>query len=400
MRIKGGFLLVVFAVLAGLVTVVDTARAQHPPPATSGHPCQSPGPNEIIISSGRCRCDENLGFFYNRQSRRCERCPQPGRVRNEQCECRVPLVSDVTTGGCRPCEVGYMWSGGHCCYPGSTWNPTAGRCICDSTTPEFFRNTTGQIVCRGCVDGWQWSAGAGRCVCSEGRVVTSEGRCVCPGNSRQSPAGRGCECPSGFLWNESHSACLCGHASNAVTTVTGGVCQRPTNARAVNGVWECPGLMRSSSSSVDCACPSGTYWNSEVSTCECIAGASRRRDNSCVCPTGTVVSGRQCVCTRNLVMVNGNCQCPGNLVPAGDGQCVCPQYASRTTADYICECGPNAVLSSSRLECVCRSGFHRGSDSQGCLADLVGSPIQTVPPAPIANSPSTATPPDEPRQQR
>lgn len=209
------------------------------------------------------------------------------------------------------------------CSQGLVLN-SAGRCVCPPGTT--FRNG-------------QCSSGGGTtvipvplplpvpsCVLLQGQIRTEDGRCVCPRGTEL----RNGRCTSGEQPPPSQCTLLPGQYRNQDGDC---VCRQGV---VVNGackvVRKC--TIRGSVPTQDgsCACPDGTHLDRRANACvpdkpkpnpnQCrIRGQVRNADGACVCPGGTEVRGNACLPVRpkpQQCTVRGQVRTPG-------GDCVCPR---------------------------------------------------------------------------
>ncbi|MBN9219037.1 MAG: hypothetical protein J0I79_13880 [Mesorhizobium sp.] len=226
------------------------------------------------------------------------------------------------------------------CSNGLVMN-SAGRCVCPEGTT--FRN--GQCT----------SDGGGthllplpvppppRCVLLEGQIRTEDGRCVCP---------RGTELENGVCVKTDRPGC----------TIPGSV---PTSDG--NG----------------CYCPDGTHLDRKANACvpdrpkpqQCtIRGQIHDADGDCVCPQGTEVRDGAC---RQIRPKPQQCRIPGQI-RNGDGDCVCPQGmevrngACRPVRPKPDQCTIRGQVHDANGNCVCP----RGTEVQGNACRRPGPVVQ------------------------
>jgi hypothetical protein len=239
------------------------------------------------------------------------------------------------------------------CSQGLVLN-SAGRCVCPEGTT--FRN--GQ-----CTGGTNLLPlpPPPRCVLLQGQIRTEDGRCVCPrGTELENGAcvriSKPEQCTIRGQVHNSDGDCVCPKGTEVRDNACRPIRPKPQQCSIRGQIHNADG---------DCVCPQGT----EVRNGACrpirpkpeqcrIPGQIRNADGDCVCPQGTEVRNGAC---RPIRPQPDQCTIRGQVHDA-NGNCVCPRgtevqgNACRRKQPTVEQCDIRGQVHNKRGECVCPRG--------------------------------------------
>jgi len=260
-------------------------------------------------------------------------------------------------------------------------------CVCNITDANCgvgWRANTAQDVCDCVCDTAKGFVASGEdCVCPAGRVVNTNGECVCAD-----------ACGANFVLNT--SSCACGCYSPFV--LAGDECRCPggTHQSGEDCVCNepdppCEGgqVMNTDTCICECpdACPDGTYQDPVSCTCGCPSDSRVFDGTSCQCdpeitcdsPKMVDTSDEDCGCICPPRMTDdgsGGCQCSNPNEIIEEGACICPELQcppnQHQSEGYCgCECNPGLIREDEYSVCQCINENHviEGDGSCGCAED-------------------------------